>query len=35
MLIVSEKERISWEGVFNHDIIKIDEEKIKINYEAI
>ena len=31
MLIVAEKDRISWEGVFNHDIIKIDEEKIRQN----
>ena len=29
MLVVPEKDRISWEGVFSHDIIRIDEEKIK------
>ena len=35
MLVEPEKDRISWEAVFNHDIVRIDEEKIKLNMENI
>lgn len=33
--MISEKDRISWEGVFNDQTIKIDEERIKKNMELI
>lgn len=31
MLIVAEKERISWDGVFNDPTVRIKEELIKEN----
>lgn len=35
MLKVNEKDRISWDGVFEDPTIKIDEEKIKENMKNI
>lgn len=35
MLKVNEKDRISWEQVFEDPTIKIDEEKIKENMKVI
>jgi hypothetical protein len=35
MLMVNEKDRLSWDGVFNDPTIKIDEERIKKNMEVI
>ena len=33
--MISEKDRISWDGVFNDQTIKIDEDRIKKNMELI
>lgn len=35
MLKVNEKDRLSWDGVFEDPAIKIDEEKIKENMKNI
>lgn len=35
MLVVSEKDRMSWDAVFKSPTIKIDENKIKQNMEVI
>lgn len=35
MLKVPEKDRITWEGVFEDPTIKIDEEKMKENMKNI
>ena len=35
MLKISEKDRITWEGVFEDPLIKINEKQIKDNMENI
>ena len=35
MLVVAEKERISWDGVFNDPTVRIKEELIKENAENL
>lgn len=35
MLVVSEKDRIPWDGVFNDPTVRIREELIKLNNENL
>jgi hypothetical protein len=35
MLAINEKDRLTWDQVFNDPLIKIEEEKIKANMQNI